>query len=190
MNQQRNKVRIIGGDYRRRLLAFPDSAGLRPTPDRVRETVFNWLGQSLYDKRCLDLFAGSGAMGFEAASRNAARVVMIEKSRQVAEALRGNRQLLGAQALEVLCADAVGFLKGCREQFDVVFVDPPYDSELLQVVLPLLPAVLAPGAVVYVESRVWSAFDGWTEVRRGKAGAVSFGLLAAAAPNERDLSHA
>jgi 16S rRNA (guanine966-N2)-methyltransferase len=180
MKQQRNKVRIIGGDFRRRLLTFPDSTGLRPTPDRVRETVFNWLGQTLYGKRCLDLFAGSGAMGFEAASRGASRVVMIEKSRPVSEALRVNRQILGADAIELLCADAVGFLKGCREQFDIVFVDPPYDSELLQTVLPLLPSVLAPQAVVYVENRSWRSFDGWTELRRDKAGAVSYGLLAAA----------
>lgn len=177
MNQQRNKVRIIGGTYRRRLLAFPDSAGLRPTPDRVRETVFNWLGQSLHGKRCLDLFAGSGAMGFEAASRGAARVVMVEKSRMVADALRANRQVLDAAAIDVLGTDAVGFLKGCREAFDLVFVDPPYDSDLLQTVLPLLPAVLSPQAVVYVESRAWRSFDGWIEVRRGKAGAVNYGLL-------------
>jgi 16S rRNA (guanine966-N2)-methyltransferase len=177
MNQQRNRVRIIGGDFRRRLLTFPDSSGLRPTPDRVRETVFNWLGQTLRGKRCLDVFAGSGAMGFEAASRGAERVVMVEKSRLVADALRANRQALGAEAIDVQCADALGFLRGCRERFDVVFVDPPYDSELLDAVLPLLPTVLAPQATVYIEDRAWRSFDGWTELRKGKAGAVNFGLL-------------
>ncbi|XLM20591.1 RsmD family RNA methyltransferase, partial [Chromobacterium piscinae] len=83
MSQSRNKVRIIGGEFRRRLLPFPEAEGLRPTPDRVRETLFNWLGQDLYGKNCLDLFAGSGALGFEAASRSARRVVMVEKSRKV-----------------------------------------------------------------------------------------------------------
>ncbi|MBV8049103.1 MAG: 16S rRNA (guanine(966)-N(2))-methyltransferase RsmD [Paludibacterium sp.] len=178
MNQQRNKVRIIGGEYRRRLLPFPDSSGLRPTPDRVRETVFNWLGQSLHGKRCLDLFAGSGAMGFEAASRGAGRVVMVEKGRAVAEALQANRQLLAATQVDVLCTDALHFLRAARETFDVVFVDPPYDSDLLSEVLPLLAPVLAADAVVYLESRTWPALPGWEVSRRGKAGVVCYGLIA------------
>lgn len=178
MNQQRNKVRIIGGAYRRRVITFPESAGLRPTPDRVRETVFNWLGQTLHGKVCLDLFAGSGAMGFEAASRGASRVVMVEKSRPVAEALNASRRLLGADASEVLCVDALHYLQGCRERFDVVFVDPPYDSDLLATVLPKLAGLLSPGGVVYAESRIWPALSGWSELRRGKAGAVRYGLVA------------
>jgi 16S rRNA (guanine966-N2)-methyltransferase len=178
MNQQRNKVRIIGGDHRRRVLTFPDSAGLRPTPDRVRETVFNWLGQDLTGKHCLDLFAGSGAMGFEAASRGAARVVLVEKTRLVAEALKANRQVLGASALEVLCMDALHFLKGCSERFDVVFLDPPYDSDLLQMVLPRLSDLLAPGGVAYVEARNWPDLEGWEQLRQGKAGLVHYGLIA------------
>lgn len=178
MNQQRNKVRIIGGDFRRRLLPFPDATGLRPTPDRVRETVFNWLGQTLSGKRCLDLFAGSGAMGFEAASRGAASVVMVEKSRPVAEALRANQQMLSASGVDVLCADALQYLRGARAAFDVVFVDPPYASDLLAKVLPQLEPLLAPGAVVYLEHQAWPELEGWQVLRRGKAGTVCYGLIA------------
>ena len=177
MSQARNHVRIIGGDYRRRLLPFPDAEGLRPTPDRVRETVFNWLGQDLDGLHCLDLFAGSGALGFEAASRRADRVVMVEKSRKVAEGLRANRQLLAAQAVDVIVMDAVHYLKSCRERFDLVFLDPPYRSALLEQVLPLLPAVLADGARVYVEAAGWPDLDGWRLIREGRAGQVHYGLL-------------
>jgi 16S rRNA (guanine966-N2)-methyltransferase len=177
MNQQRNRIRIIGGDFRRRVLVFPDAVGLRPTPDRVRETVFNWLGQDLSGKRCLDLFAGSGAMGFEAASRRAARVVMVEKSRLVADTLKNNQLSIGMPNMEVLCMDALYYLKGCQERFDVVFLDPPYDSDLLSKVLPDLVAVLAPDAVVYVEARDWPEFEGWNELRRDRAGVVRYGLI-------------
>ncbi|PXX49833.1 MULTISPECIES: 16S rRNA (guanine(966)-N(2))-methyltransferase RsmD [Aquitalea] len=177
MNQQRNKVRIIGGQYRRRLLPFPDAEGLRPTPDRVRETVFNWLGQELYGKRCLDLFAGSGALGFEAASREAARVVMVEKSRKVAESLKANRQLLAAHAIEVVPMDALHYLKSCREQFDIIFVDPPYDSSLLLQTLPMLQAVLAVDGVLYFEARHWpDSLPGWQIIKQDKAGMVHYAL--------------
>lgn len=178
MSQQRNKVRIIGGNFRRRLLPFPDSEGLRPTPDRVRETLFNWLGQSLHGKQCLDLFAGSGALGFEAASREARRVVMVEKSRKVAESLKANQRDLAAGAIEVLGMDALQFVRSSRERFDVIFLDPPYDSDLLQQVMPLLEPLLAEDGLVYVEARHWpEAFPGWETLRAGKAGTVHFGLL-------------
>lgn len=177
MSQARNHVRIIGGDYRRRQLPFPDAEGLRPTPDRVRETVFNWLGQELDGLTCLDLFAGSGALGFEAASRRAQRVVMVEKSRKVADGLRSNRQLLAAQAVEVVVMDAVHYLKSCRERFDLVFLDPPYRSDLLVQILPLLPAVLADGGRVYVEAASWPDLSGWQRIKEGRAGLVHYGLL-------------
>jgi len=177
MNQQRNKVRIIGGQYRRRLLPFPDSEGLRPTPDRVRETLFNWLGQELYGKHCLDLFAGSGALGFEAASREAARVVMVEKSRKVAECLKENRQLLQAKAIDVLSADAVSYLKTCQERFDVIFLDPPYDSDLLAQVMPLVARLLTADGLLYFEARRWPELDaGWQVEKQGKAGLVHYAL--------------
>ncbi|MDF0604349.1 16S rRNA (guanine(966)-N(2))-methyltransferase RsmD [Neisseriaceae bacterium TC5R-5] len=178
MNSSRNKVRIIGGDYRRRLLAFPDAENLRPTPDRVRETLFNWLGQDLYGKCCLDLFAGSGILGFEAASRQARRVVMVEKSRQVAAALQSNVQLLQAAAIEVVTRDAMLYLKNCTERFDVVFIDPPYNSELLNQALPYLNDLLAEGGMAYIETRKWPELPAdWQVWRKGKAGLVQYGLL-------------
>jgi 23S rRNA (cytosine1962-C5)-methyltransferase len=124
-NSYQNRVRIIGGEYRRRVLEFPDQPGLRPTPDRVRETVFNWLGQDLTGQSVLDLFAGSGAMGFEAASRHAARVVMIEKARPVARQLQANARLLGCGRIHVVEADALHWLAQVRESFDVIVMDPP-----------------------------------------------------------------
>lgn len=177
MKSNSNKVRIIGGDYRRRLISFPDQQGLRPTPDRVRETLFNWLGQALYGQRVLDLFAGSGALGFEAASRGASRVVMVEKSRAVAASLHDNRRLLEAGAVEVVNADAIGWLSGCTDTFDLILVDPPYDSDLLARALPLLAARLAPGGTVYAECRDWPELNGWKRVKEGRAGVVRHGLL-------------
>ncbi|WP_249605094.1 16S rRNA (guanine(966)-N(2))-methyltransferase RsmD [Chromobacterium sp. IRSSSOUMB001] len=178
MSQSRNTVRIIGGEYRRRLLPFPDAQGLRPTPDRVRETLFNWLGQQLYGKSCLDLFAGSGALGFEAASREARRVVMVEKSRTVAESLKANRLLLSAASIDVAQFDALAYLKVCRERFDVVFVDPPFDSDLLAQVLPMLAQVMSEDGLAYIESRRWpEELPGWEVLKRAKAGQVHYGLL-------------
>lgn len=177
MAQSRNKVRIIGGEHRRRLLSFPDAEGLRPTPDRVRETVFNWLGQTLHGKRCLDLFAGSGALGFEAASRHAARVVMVERARPVIMALKENQRILGAANIEVVPMDAQHFVSGCRERFDVIFLDPPYGADLLPSLLPAMAELLADGGVVYFEARTWPDTTGWTVLRQDKAGQVHYGLL-------------
>src|SRR4051812_41703413 len=120
----RNRVRIIAGQWRSRLVRFPEAPGLRPTPDRVRETLFNWLGQHLDGLSCLDLFAGSGALGFEALSRGARRVVMVERDRATAAALRASAQSLEAANVEIIESDAMRFLAQPREAFDVVFVDP------------------------------------------------------------------
>ncbi|HSC79017.1 MAG TPA: 16S rRNA (guanine(966)-N(2))-methyltransferase RsmD [Chitinolyticbacter sp.] len=173
----RNQLRIVGGEYRRRVLRFPDSEGLRPTPDRVRETLFNWLGQDLTGKRCLDLFAGSGALGFEAASRNAQRVVMVEKAKPVHAALVANKQLLGAKQIELVHADALAWLARSQDTFDVVLLDPPFASDLLGKVLAVLPAHLADGALVYCETAAWPELPGWERIREGKAGLVHYGLL-------------
>lgn len=178
MTQQRNKVRIIGGQYRRRLLDVPAVDGLRPTPDRVRETLFNWLGQELDGLRCLDLFAGSGALGFEAASRGARQVALVEKVRNVAETLRRNVQLLGATQIQVLNQDALTYLRSGQELFDVIFVDPPYASELLEQVLPLLSARLAAEGRLYIETAVARDFPGWEVLRTIRAGLVHGYLLA------------
>ena len=178
-----NSVRIIGGVWRSRVLRFPDATGLRPSPDRVRETLFNWLGQDLTGLACLDLFAGSGALGFEAASRGARSVVMTEDDRAAAAALRANAVLLDAKSWRLAAGDALEFLRLHRAGhpgglFDVVFLDPPFGTDLLARVMPLLPQVLAPGARVYVESdEALKVPEGWELLRQGKAGVVHYHLM-------------
>ena len=153
--------------------------GLRPTPDRVRETLFNWLGQDLSGKRCLDLFAGSGAMGFEAASRGAAEVVMVESNRAAFRALQENCRKLACSNIMPRFEDGLGFAsrpEGGR--YDVIFLDPPFQSGYLSRVLPLLEDKLADDGLVYVETG--AAFDpetAWEVVRRAKAGMVHYQLL-------------
>lgn len=180
--QYKNQVRIIGGQWKRRLLHFPVQEGLRPTPDRVRETVFNWLGQDCTGMVCLDLFAGSGAMGFEAASRNASKVISLDLARPVIEALRYNQSVLRAQNLEIMQGNALQFLEKTPLQFDVIFVDPPFASDLLQQVLPRLLRVLKEGGCVYAECANWPKLAGWTLLREGRAGVVHYGLLQPEAP--------
>ena len=178
----RNRVRIIGGQWRSRLVQFPDAPGLRPTPDRVRETLFNWLGQRLDGLACLDLFAGSGALGFEALSRGARRVVMVERDRATAAALRASALKLAAANLDIVESDAMRFLERARERFDVAFVDPPYAENLVPVVLQRLAPHLVAGARVYAESA--KALDlppGWQVLREDRAGAVRFALYQHAA---------
>ena len=177
-----NSVRIIGGEWRRRVLRFPDAEGLRPTPDRVRETLFNWLGQDLSGLSCLDLFAGSGALGFEAASRGAERVVMVEQSASVAASLRANARLLGAETrLEIVHADAVKFASSLGPDapgFDVLFLDPPYKKGWIGRLAPLLPRLLADDGTLYVEAE--SALENcgqWRTVRSGRAGQVFYHLM-------------
>ena len=173
-----NRVRIIGGQYRRRLLDFPDAEGLRPTPDRVRETLFNWLGQDLPGWTCLDLFAGSGALGFEAASRGAARVVMIERDAKAIRALEHNRATLAASQLDILRVDALAWLANNREAFDLIFVDPPFDSGLAATVLPDLVNHLKSGGHAYVEQGTAVVVPpGLIIQRSGRAGRSHFALL-------------
>ncbi len=171
-------MRIIGGEYRRRLIDFPDAEGLRPTPDRVRETLFNWLGQELYGRRCLDLFAGSGALGFEAASRGAEQVVMVEKNRKVYQALQEAVKKLGCANVALHWGDGLEFARQERGRYDVIFLDPPFDAGYLPKVMPLLAERLMPDGVVYVESG--EGFDpgaAWQVVRQARAGAVHYQLL-------------
>ncbi|MFP5381905.1 MAG: 16S rRNA (guanine(966)-N(2))-methyltransferase RsmD [Gammaproteobacteria bacterium] len=173
-----NRVRIIGGQYRRRLLDFPGTTGLRPTPDRVRETLFNWLGQDLPGWSCIDLFAGSGALGFEAASRGAARVVMIERERAAREALEKNRATLGAGTVEIVFADALAWLANRRETFDLAFVDPPFDSGLAAPALAAVASRIRPGGQIYVEQgAAVEAPPGFIIHRSGRAGRSHFALL-------------
>jgi len=173
-----NTVRIIGGLWRSRILEFPDVAGLRPTPDRVRETLFNWLGRDLTGLACLDLFAGSGALGFEALSRGAASVVMVEKNAAALAALRENARKLGAGNLTVVRGDALEFARGASSLFDVVFVDPPYRLGLQAAALALVRGLLVEGARVYAESgAALQPPQGWTILRHARAGKVHFHLL-------------
>ncbi len=178
MAAAKNQVRIIGGEWRSRLIGFSPRPDLRPTPDRVRETLFNWLGQDLAGKCCLDLFAGSGALGFEAASRGARRVVMVERDPVAWRALEANVARLAARAVELKRADALEFLRADDGCYDVVFVDPPFRAGYLAQVLPALAARVAPGALVHVEAPAAPALPaGWAIWRNGRAGAVTHQLL-------------
>ena len=174
----RNRVRIVGGEWRSRLISFPPRKDLRPTPDRVRETLFNWLGQDLTGRSCLDLFAGSGALGFEAASRGARRVVMVESDPTVFRALGASREALSASKVELSRADALEFLRADAGAYDVVFLDPPFKDDYWPRLARMLPRVLAPGALVYLESaRAPEPGDGWEIWRKDRAGQVWYQLL-------------
>jgi 16S rRNA (guanine966-N2)-methyltransferase len=177
-NALRGRVRIIGGVWKKSVLHFPDIEGLRPTPDRVRETLFNWLGQDLSGLQCLDLYAGSGALGFEAASRGASRVVLVERDAEAVRAMRENATRLSATELEIHSGDVLAWLISAKERFDVVFLDPPFRQNVLPGVLARLPGVLNRGSRVYVEApEPLDAGGGWRELRCSRAGAVSYQLL-------------
>lgn len=175
------QVRIIGGQWRGRKLAVPQSESLRPTPNRVRETLFNWLGQTLSDQTCLDLFSGSGALGFEAASRGAARVVMVEQAPKVVELLQQHAQTLGSKTTEIIQIDAWQWLKSNTETFDIIFLDPPFHKNWVPELLPLLPPLLKSHGVVYCETMNGAPYlAGWHVLKRNRAGQVHYELLARA----------
>jgi 16S rRNA (guanine966-N2)-methyltransferase len=160
------------------VIQFPDIPGLRPTPDRVRETLFNWLGQDLIGRHSLDLFAGSGALGFEALSRGAASVTMVERAPRAFRALQEAAALLGAQGLNLVCGDALEFLARAARRFDVVFLDPPFGEGIPEGMWPKLLARLSDEGLVYLESN--AAFDGYPGLevlKHGRAGAVHYHLL-------------
>jgi 16S rRNA (guanine966-N2)-methyltransferase len=184
-------VRIIGGLWKRTPLPVADAAGLRPTPDRVRETVFNWLAHlvaDLHAVRGLDLFAGSGALGFELASRGAAQVTLIEANRALVAALERVRGKLGASSIEIVQGDALSVVQRFGERsFEVVFVDPPYGSGLLAPALSVAARLVADGGFIYAEApqpleerQLFPA--GLQEVRAARAGRVYFHLLQRASP--------
>jgi len=175
-----HEVRIIGGQWKRSKLPVADRPGLRPTPDRVRETLFNWLGQDLSGWRCLDAFAGSGALGFEAASRGAAQVVLLERDPALAASLRQSQQRLKAEALRIECCDAIAWMgRAAAGSFDFVLLDPPFDSGLGEQALPQALRLAADDGFIYLEARqpLPAAPDGWRLYRQGRAGAVHFHLL-------------
>jgi 16S rRNA (guanine(966)-N(2))-methyltransferase RsmD len=175
-----HEVRIIGGRWKRSKLPVADRPGLRPTPDRVRETLFNWLGQDLSGWRCLDAFAGSGALGFEAASRGAAEVLMLEQDAALVRNLQASRQRLQADTLRIERADAIAWMAHAPAGgFDLVLLDPPFDSDLADRGLPLAARLAADHGLIYLESgrALTSPPDGWAIHRHGRAGAVHFHLL-------------
>ena len=178
MSLIQNKVRVIGGKWRGHVVLFPSNATLRPTPNRVRETVFNWLGQDMSGKVCLDLFSGSGAMGIEAASRGSEHVVMVETDRKVYRAIQSSLQKLQANNIELLMTDALKFIMSDQRLFDVIFLDPPYQSGLLPELLNLLPSHLTQDGLIYLEAGSSSKpNEGWSVWRGSQAGRVHYQLL-------------
>ncbi|ART80573.1 16S rRNA (guanine(966)-N(2))-methyltransferase RsmD [Oceanisphaera avium] len=174
------QIRLIGGLWRGRKLPVLDSVGLRPTGDRIKETLFNWLMFDIRQAHCLDLFAGSGSLGFEALSRGAAQVVLVEKSPQVATQLRQNLASLPAAPATVHQQDALQFLQGIAQPFDVVFLDPPFHQQLLSDVCQLLEAGgwLAPNAKIYIEREQLAPIlpANWQLLKNKQAGQVSYQL--------------
>lgn len=192
-----NSLRIIAGQWRSRRLGFPDVEGLRPTPDRIRETLFNWLQDSIPRADCLDLFAGSGACGMEALSRGARHVSFVDSSALATRAIRSNLELLRAQDYQVYCENALDWVQrmsqpvtqgspqnmqnGAR-QFDIVFLDPPFASDLLVRGVGALEqsGILKPGCLIYLESAQPVAASvlpaSWQQLKARRAGAVHFYL--------------
>lgn len=179
-------LRIIGGAWRGRKLRFPPGTLIRPTPDRVRETLFNWLAGRIHGARCLDLFAGSGALGLEALSRGAAQVTFVEQETSAARALAATLAEWGAVSAEVERADARRYLARTPRPADVVFLDPPFDSQLLPEVAAALESRgwLAPGALIYVECAARAPLPPlpapWHVLREKRAGEVGYHLYARA----------
>ena len=188
---KKHTIRIVGGEYRRTPITVPEAAGLRPTPDRVRETLFNWLrhfwGDDFQQKRVLDLFAGSGALGFEAASHGVAHVQMVENNPETISALRAIRNKLDALTVRIHAGDALHVLKRTEMPYELVFLDPPFNQLWLDKVWPLLPRILAPDALVYVESEsAITAPDFLTPLREQRAGNVHYSLFMFAAAQKTD----
>ena len=179
------RLRIVAGNWRNRLLDIADTPGLRPTSERIRETLFNWLAPHIEGARCLDLFAGTGALGLEALSRGAAGTVFVEKSEVAARVLKNNIEMLGAKGATVCEADAFEYLRQAPvKSFDIVFLDPPFAAEMLEDLCRLIDErqVLAEGARVYLENDV--ATDeavlpaGWEPLKSKVAGQVRYTLVA------------
>jgi 16S rRNA (guanine966-N2)-methyltransferase len=177
-----NTLRIIGGEWRGRRIRFPGKGGIRPTPDRVRETLFNWLMAKLPGSRCLDLFAGSGALGLEALSRGAAHVTFVERDRESAASLAATAAALAPGRAVVIEADATAWLAGAPTAFDVVFLDPPFAADLLDQAMRTLESRgwLAEDAFIYIERPAKSGPPelppAWRAHRTGRAGAVGYHL--------------
>ena len=185
--QQTGQLRIIGGSWRGRKLNFPDREGLRPTTDRVRETLFNWLQTEVPGSRCLDLFAGSGALGLEAASRGAYKVVMVDSDGETVNMLKSNIDLLSAKQSQAVCSDAISFLQNCDYMFDVVYIDPPYSMDVIAQCCELLESkqCLSDHAKIYVECDAQNDLSensgdlpkNWRCLKRKTAGQIGYHLF-------------
>ncbi|MFO1339974.1 MAG: 16S rRNA (guanine(966)-N(2))-methyltransferase RsmD [Burkholderiaceae bacterium] len=175
----RHQVRIVGGQWRRSLLPVADKPGLRPTPDRVRETLFNWLGQDLSGWRVLDAFAGSGALGFEAASRGAAEALLVEQDADLVRALNASRERLKAAALRVQRGDGLATLRAAQGRYELVLLDPPFDAGLAPAALAAAAQAVVPGGWVYLESGEPAPEPpaGLSLHRQARAGAVHYALF-------------
>ncbi len=181
MSRQKNKLRIIGGQYRSRVLPFVDAEGLRPTLDRVRETLFNWLVRPVIGANCLDLFAGSGALGFEAMSRGAGSLTLVENNARVARQLKENCQRLQLKDVQVIQQKAQQFIQQSSEQFDIVFIDPPFAlPDLAEIPIKLEQGnLLADNALIYLECasrQKYTLPDNWQVLKQKKSGDVFFQL--------------
>ncbi len=183
------QVRIIGGDWRSRRITFDSESGIRPTPDRVRETLFNWLRDTVPGARCLDLFAGSGALGFEALSRGAKSAVFVDEDIRVVQQLQANITALGAGNAAVVWSNAFDYLAGCTQgPFDIVFLDPPFRDHILGECAARLERhhLLAPGAWIYTESGRAEPLpelpDNWQVFREQTAGQVACRLCRRPSP--------
>ena len=173
-------VRIIGGNYRGKKLSFSAHASLRPTPARIRETLFNWLMHDIRKAACLDAFAGSGALGFEAFSRGAAQVTLIEQEPSAYQNLKNTAHAFSPQALTVLQKNTLNYLKKTGDSYDIIFLDPPFDSNLVFLCVQMLEQrpVLKPGGLLYIESAVAPVLNPviWDCLQLKKAGQVFYGL--------------
>ena len=174
------KIRIIGGKWRGRKLKVAAAPGLRPTPDRIRETLFNWLAAVLPGSRCLDLFAGTGALGFEALSRGARSTVLVEQNKQLVQGLQQTRAVLAAERAEIIHGEAIAWLAKGREPFDIVFLDPPFRQDYVKKACALLTNKrhLAPAAYVYTETEpgVPSRVRSLKILKQAQAGQVEYRL--------------
>ena len=177
-----SKLRIIGGEWRSRQIVFEDAPGLRPTPARVRETLFNWLQADIPNSRCLDLFAGSGALGFEAASRGAKSVVQVENNPQTCQKLRENSAMLKAAQIKLMQMEVAGFIRQCSEPFDLIFLDPPFGQGLVEPICQQLQqaGLLAPHGKIYLETERNMLLQGlpenWLALKDKTAGEVRYSL--------------
>lgn len=178
-----NKIKIIGGEWRSRQLLISESPGLRPTPARVRETLFNWLQYDIVASRCLDLFAGSGALGFEAASRGAKSVMLVENNQNAFKMLQQNINQLNANNIDIIHSDAMNVFNKTSLQFDLVFLDPPFKQNLVQRSSYMLEEknLLAQHSKIYIEVEKQLVLDNlprnWQCLKSKTAGEVSYSLF-------------